>query len=63
IEPNRNGLDFKYPDYLEAMKFSFDKHPAYCYKKNGNQLPFGCHGWNKKRMIKFWKKIIPEIRS
>ena len=63
IEPNRNGLDFKYPDYLEAMKFSFDKHPAYCYKKNGNQLPFGCHGWNKKRMIKFWKKIIGEIRS
>ena len=61
IEPNRNGLDFKYPDYLEALKFSFDKHPAYCYKKNGNQLPFGCHGWNKKRMIKFWKKIIPEI--
>lgn len=58
IEPNRHGLDFKYPDYKEALKFSFDKHPAYCYKLNGFQLPFGCHGWNKKRMIKFWKPII-----
>ncbi len=58
IEPNRHGLGFQYPDYREALKFSFDKHPAYCYRMNGSHLPFGCHGWNKKRMIKFWRPII-----
>lgn len=58
IEPNRNGLDFRYPHHMEALQFSFDKHPAYCYRLLGEKLPFGCHGWNKKRMIKFWKPII-----
>lgn len=58
VEPCRHGIDFKYPDYMEALQFSFDTHPAYCFKLTGGNLPFGCHGWNKKRMIKFWKPII-----
>ena len=58
LEPNRHGMAFRYPTCAEALRFSFDKHPAYCYKKNGNQLPFGCHGWSKKRMLKFWRPII-----
>lgn len=58
IEPNRNGLQFCYPDCIEALQFSFDKHPAYCYKKTDGRLPFGCHAWSKKRMLKFWAPII-----
>ena len=49
---------FKYPSYLEALKFSFDKHPKYCYKLNNYKLPFGCHGWSKKGMLPFWEDII-----
>lgn len=58
VEPNRHGLHFSYPDCMEALKFSFDTHPAYCYNLLGRTLPFGCHGWSKKRMLKFWRPII-----
>lgn len=58
IEVNRHGMDFKYPDYMEALQFSFDKYPALCYELNGGKLPFGCHSWYKKRMKKFWFPII-----
>ncbi|MDP3436069.1 MAG: DUF5672 family protein [Bacteroidales bacterium] len=59
VEVN-NWLDvpFRYPDYLTALEFSFDKHPQYCYKLTGNRLPFGCHCWNKKHVIGFWRKFI-----
>ncbi len=50
--------NFRYPSVEEALQFSFDKYPHICYKKNEKQLPFGCHGWSKKRVIKFWKKFI-----
>ena len=49
---------FSYPGYREALEFSFDKHPAYCFDLNGKKLPFGCHGWSKKEMYPFWKDII-----
>lgn len=58
LEPNRHGMGFRYPSAEEALQFSFDTHPAYCFKKNANRLPFGCHGWSKKRMQKFWRPII-----
>jgi hypothetical protein len=50
--------EFKYPTPLEAIKFSFDKYPAYCFKLNNGELPFGCHAWYKRKMKKFWKPII-----
>ncbi|SEH23436.1 DUF5672 family protein [Selenomonas sp. KH1T6] len=28
-----------------AYAFSIDTLAERCYRKNGNQLPFGCHGW------------------
>lgn len=58
IEVNKHGMNFTYPDYTEALKFSFDKYPKLCYKLNNNQLPFGCHSWYKRRMKKFWFPII-----
>ncbi|MDR3340082.1 MAG: hypothetical protein LBT25_08365 [Candidatus Symbiothrix sp.] len=50
--------EFKYPDAMEALCFSFDKYPAYCYRLNGKQLPFGCHSWYKRKMKNFWRPII-----
>ncbi|MDY3070516.1 MAG: DUF5672 family protein [Parabacteroides sp.] len=58
VEVNKHGMDFCYPSYMEALKFSFDKYPALCYELNKGQLPFGCHSWFKKRMYGFWSKII-----
>ena len=58
IEPNQNGLSWTYPDHMEALRFSFDTHPAYCYNLTGHRLPFGCHSWSKRRMLPFWSPII-----
>lgn len=58
IEVNKYGMGFKYPDYMEALKFSFDKYPDLCYKINNYELPFACHGWSKRKMLKFWSNII-----
>ncbi|KAA6332432.1 hypothetical protein EZS27_019063 [termite gut metagenome] len=58
VEVNKQGLGFRYPDCMEALQFSFDKYPQWCYKLNGYQLPFGCHSWYKRKMRKFWYPII-----
>jgi hypothetical protein len=60
VEVNRHGMGFRYPDYHEALLFSFDKYPALCYRLTGGKLPFGCHGWYKRKMKKFWfPRILP----
>lgn len=58
VEPERHGLAFRYPQWQEALQFSFDKYPALCYRLNGRQLPFGCHAWYKRKMKRFWFPII-----
>ena len=50
--------NFRYPSFDEALGFSFDSHPELCYKLAERKLPFACHGWYKKRNIKFWSPII-----
>ncbi len=50
--------EFRYPTFEEALGFSFDAHPALCYKLAQEQLPFGCHGWYKKRNLPFWQERI-----
>jgi hypothetical protein len=49
---------FNYPGAAEALSFAFDKYPSLCYKRNKKQLPFGCHGWYKRKMKSFWKPVI-----
>lgn len=41
----------------ESLKFSFERFPRYCFEKNQNQLPFGCHAWNKWD-ADFWKPYL-----
>ncbi len=50
---------FVYPGVEEAIRFSFDKYPDYCYRLNNGRLPFGCHAWYKRKMRAFWIHFIP----
>lgn len=58
IEPSKNGLDHKTPTAQEALRFAFDINPKKLYRTTGKRLPMAAHGWNKKRSIKFWQRII-----
>jgi hypothetical protein len=50
-------LDFKVADPEDAIKFSFEVHPRYLYKLNNEQLPFGCHAFERYEPD-FWKEHI-----
>jgi hypothetical protein len=45
-----------------ALQFSFEAHPALLYKLNKNQLPFGCHGWEKYEP-EFWTRFIDTTKN
>lgn len=57
IEPQRNNLSFIKPNYKEACRFSIENKVEKAFFFTENQLPFGCHRWNKEN-ISFWKKYI-----
>ena len=50
--------NFKIPDYKEGVYFAMDRKPNIAMKLTNNELPFGCHGINKPKVIDFWKPII-----
>jgi len=50
--------DFKIPYYKEAIDFAIDRKPEIGFKLNNNQLPFGCHGFNKPKVKAFWEDKI-----
>ena len=56
VEALRLEPTFKTPSLEEALAFAFDTYPALCYRLNGYRLPFGCHGFNKRKSRAFWKK-------
>jgi len=51
--------DFRYPSQDEALRFSIDTNPAYCFRMLEGRLPMGCHSWSKPRMWRFWRRFIP----
>lgn len=51
-------LFMKLPPWEEAMKFAFEKSPAASYAITRNQLPFGCHAWERYDPH-FWSAFIP----
>jgi hypothetical protein len=53
--------NFVIPDYREAVFFGIDRKPNLAMKLTNNQLPFGCHGINKPKVIDFWKSILDKI--
>lgn len=49
--------DFRIPDAREALPFSFETAPSFCFQENGGRLPFGCHAWAKNDRA-FWKPYL-----
>jgi len=49
--------DFKVPDPQLAVGFSFEMNPEVLFKMNHQQLPFGCHAWERYD-LDFWKPFI-----
>ena len=50
--------DFSIPEYKEALGFAMDRKPDLAFKMNNNKLPFGCHGFDKPKVVAFWKNIL-----
>lgn len=49
--------NFKIPKYMEALKFSFELYPSKAYEMNDQELPMGCHAWEKYQP-EFWSNYI-----
>lgn len=52
--------DFSIPDYTEALAFAIDRKPDIALKLNKYRIPFGCHGFDKPKVSKFWNPILQE---
>jgi len=55
-------MDFNIPDYKEAVFFSIDRKPDIGMRLTNGELPFGCHGFEKSKTKKFWKKYIKGLK-
>jgi hypothetical protein len=49
------GFNIATPE--QAVGFSFEMAPRYCFKANSGRLPFGCHAWTKYDR-EFWKPFL-----
>ncbi|WP_432221733.1 DUF5672 family protein [Flavobacterium sp. TMP13] len=50
--------NFRIPDYKEALYFAIDRKPEIAFSIINREMPFGCHGINKPKVIDFWKPIL-----
>jgi hypothetical protein len=50
-------LHFEVAPANVCIKFSFEKYAPLLFEMNGNQLPFGCHAY-EKHDFSFWKPYI-----
>ena len=51
------AFEFKVSPVSDAIGFCFEVNPSRLYKINGQQLPFGCHAWEKYEPD-FWQLFI-----
>lgn len=51
------GVNAKLPSDIEASSFAFEVNPSYLYSLT-NQLPFGCHAFEKWEFDTFWNQHI-----
>ena len=57
IEPKRNNITFKKPNYKEACLFAVENKAEKALAFNNQVLPMGCHRWNKENRA-FWEPFI-----
>lgn len=48
---------FKIPELKQALKFSIETEPDKAFKLLKNELPFGCHGWDKNN-LEYWRPVF-----
>lgn len=58
IELNRKKRILKIPSTKMALHFAFETNPARALQLNHNELPFGCHAWDKD--LDFWKPVFKD---
>jgi hypothetical protein len=56
-QARRLAPDFTIATPEQALGFSFEMAPRYCYQANSNRLPFGCHAWAKYDRA-FWEPFL-----
>jgi hypothetical protein len=49
--------DFMIPTPQQAVAFSFEVAPRFCFHLNSGRLPFGCHAWPKYDR-EFWEPYL-----
>jgi hypothetical protein len=59
VEVNRKRKALRIPDYKTGVKFSIEMAPERGMRLNNNQLPFGCHAWDKQP--DFWRPIFKDF--
>ncbi len=52
--------EFNIAPVEKGLQFAFEMHPRYCYRRNGEMLPFGCHAWIKWDRD-FWNAFMPDL--
>ena len=57
FEAAKMVTNFRIPEPREALDFSFEVAPRYCFNVNGGRLPFGCHAWSKHDR-EFWEPYL-----
>jgi hypothetical protein len=53
VEVNRKSKKLNIPGYKTGIKFSVEFAPERAIRLNDNELPFGCHAWD--RYADFWR--------
>ncbi|RVU01803.1 hypothetical protein EOD41_07545 [Mucilaginibacter limnophilus] len=61
IELNRKKQQLVIPELKTALKFAFETNLDRCLHINNNQLPFGCHAWDKH--ADFWRPIFKSFNA
>ena len=57
FEAGRFVTDFRIPTPIQALDFSFELAPRYCFEANSGRLPFGCHAWARYDRD-FWQPFL-----
>ena len=58
IEVNRKKKILNIPGYEKAVGFAFENSPQRALNINKQQLPFGCHAWD--RHVEFWNPFFEQ---
>ena len=59
IEVNSEQIQLNIPDYTIGLQFAFEVPPIKSRLLTANNLPFGCHDWDKYE--EYWKPVFNEM--